>query len=67
MEKCSCAKYLCARAEAPGYVFGVYLIALLPLAVVYALDFVTEKWKTIRTTRCEGCWHLSSRSYACRT
>lgn len=54
MGKCSCAKYVCARGGSPWFVFGAYIFALLPLAIVYALDFITEKWKTVKTTRREG-------------
>lgn len=58
MEKCGCAEYLCDRAEAPVFIFVAYFSALLPLAVVYTLDFITEKWKSISATRREGRWHL---------
>lgn len=58
MEKCICAKFLCARAEAPEHILGAYFSALLPLATVYTLDFITEKWKTIAATRREGRLHL---------
>lgn len=58
MEKCSCAWQLCVRGESPWFVFCAYFFALLPLAIVYVLDFITEKWKTIRATRREGYWHF---------
>lgn len=47
-------KYLCKPAEDPWFLFAAYFIALFPLATVYALDFITEKWKTIFETRREG-------------
>ncbi len=40
------------------FVVFAYLAAFLPLAVVYTLDFITEKWKSINETRRDGLIHF---------
>eukprot|EP00171_Calliarthron_tuberculosum_P001636 IDg1636t1 len=37
-----------------------YIAAFLPLTVIYALDFISPKWKSIRVTRRDGIVYLLS-------
>lgn len=41
-------------ADHPAFVFGAYIAAFAPLAIIYALDLISEKWKTIKETRRAG-------------
>lgn len=45
-------------ADHPAFVFGAYLSALAPLAIIYALDLVSEKWKSVKDTRRAGYFIL---------
>lgn len=45
-------------ADHPAFVFGAYIAAFAPLAIIYALDLISEKWKTIKETRRAGYFIL---------
>lgn len=46
-------------ADNPGIVAGAYVSAFLPWAVLYAFDFISAKWKSIKRTRRAGHFHLT--------
>eukprot|EP00171_Calliarthron_tuberculosum_P017177 IDg17177t1 len=60
MASAACSERLVCLAGHPGIVFGAYIAAFLPLTVIYALDFISPKWKSIRETRNDGIVYLIS-------
>ncbi len=59
MSCCAEKTGLARLAEDPGIILVAYLCALLPLGVIYALDFINRDWKSIRNTRRAGKIHLA--------
>lgn len=59
MSCCASREGLARLAEHPGIILLAYFCALLPLAAVYAVDFLTNDWKSIRDTRHRGHVHLA--------
>lgn len=45
-------------ADHPVFVFGAYFSAFAPLTIIYALDLVSEKWRTVKETRRAGYFIL---------
>eukprot|EP00171_Calliarthron_tuberculosum_P020469 IDg20469t1 len=60
MASAACSGELVCLADNPGIVFGAYIAAFLPLTIIYALDFISPKWKSIRKTRHDGIVYLVS-------
>eukprot|EP00171_Calliarthron_tuberculosum_P002857 IDg2857t1 len=60
MASSACSGRLVCLANNPFIVFAAYIAAFLPLTVIYALDFISPKWKSVRKTRHEGIVYLFS-------
>ncbi len=42
---------LAALADDPWFILGAYFFAFFPWSVLNGLDYISEKWRTVRRTR----------------
>ena len=56
---------LSAMADNTVCVLAAYIFAFFPWAVMHNIDFISEKWPTVRKTRTLACVHIISSVVLC--
>ena len=62
MSGCRCEPKLEGLAkfsEHPAIIVAAYLVVIFPWGVIQNIDFISEKWRTVRHTRHLGYFHLA--------
>lgn len=49
---------LAAGAENKWFIVFAYVAAFLPRGFLYAFDYISDEWRTMRATRISGYCHL---------
>ena len=57
--------YLAKLAENTFFVLGAYFFAFFPWAVMHNIDFISDKWRTVKRTRRHAYRHLFSSVVPC--
>ena len=65
MEASTTTTVLSSIAENTYFVLGAYFFAFFPWAVMYNIDFITEKWRTVGETRTFAYAHMISSVVPC--
>ena len=65
MEASTTTTVLSSIADNTYFVLGAYFFAFFPWAVMHNIDFISEKWRTVRRTRTLAYVHMISSVVPC--